>query len=78
VLVLFPRPAGAGASARGGDTGPWLLALLAYLLAKLAEAEDAALLAVGGVLSGHTLKHLLAAAGVGALAWLLARRRVEG
>jgi len=83
VLILFPRPApvqgrwgsAADPPARGGETGPWLLALLAYGLAKLAEAEDGALLALGGLLSGHTLKHLLAAAGIGCLAFMLARRR---
>jgi hypothetical protein len=74
VLTLFPRPARAPRRP-GGEAGPWLLALLAYGLAKLAEAEDGALLAIGGVLGGHTLKHLLAAAGVGCLAWMLARRR---
>jgi hypothetical protein len=61
LLVLFP----------GGRTGPWpyLLALAAYLAAKVAEAEDGAVLQAVGLFSGHTLKHLLAAAAVGALAW---------
>jgi hypothetical protein len=75
VLILFPRPATQACGVGGGETGPWLLALLAYGLAKLAEAEDGALLALGGLVSGHTLKHLLAAAGIGCLAFMLARRR---
>lgn len=56
---------------------PWLLVGLAlYAAAKVAEAKDAAIfVATGGVVSGHTLKHLLAALGVGVLAVMLARRR---
>lgn len=43
-------------------------ALAAYALAKLAEALDARALDLTGVVSGHTLKHLLAAAGLALLA----------
>lgn len=39
-----------------------------YLLAKVFEFFDAALYA-GEILSGHTLKHIAAATGAGALAW---------
>ena len=40
----------------------WSLVLLAYALAKLLEANDAAILrASGELLSGHTLKHVVAA-----------------
>jgi hypothetical protein len=55
----------------------WLLVALAlYAAAKLAEARDAAIFtATAGVVSGHTLKHLLAALGIGVLALMLARRR---
>ena len=55
MLVLFRgRPGGSG----------WLWAmLLAYAASKVAESSDAAVLELTGVLSGHTLKHLLAAAG---------------
>jgi hypothetical protein len=55
----------------------WLLAALAlYVAAKLAEVRDAAIFAAtAGVVSGHTLKHLLAALGIGALVLMLARRR---
>jgi hypothetical protein len=40
----------------------WSLVLLAYALAKLCEANDQALYAAGGeLLSGHSLKHVVAA-----------------
>jgi hypothetical protein len=38
-----------------------------YLLAKACEVLDAPIFAIGGVVSGHTLKHLLAAAACGCL-----------
>jgi hypothetical protein len=44
-------------------------ALLLYAVAKFAELTDRAILAVTGVISGHTLKHLLAAAA----AWMIVR-----
>jgi len=67
LLLLFPAR----------YTGSWfyLAALVAYLLAKVAEVRDGALYALGGVVSGHTVKHFLAAAGIGAIAWMLHRRR---
>lgn len=47
-----------------------------YVLAKVAEARDAEVLAgTGGALSGHSLKHLLAAAGCGSIVFMLAIRR---
>jgi hypothetical protein len=67
VLALFPRTYDANAG--------WLAALGAYALAKWAEDHDAAIFAALRVVSGHTLKHLLAAAGVGILLAMLARRR---
>jgi hypothetical protein len=67
LLLLFP--------ARYTRSSFYLAALVAYLLAKVAEVRDGALYALGGVVSGHTLKHLLAAAGIGAIAWMLHRRR---
>ena len=71
LLVLFPRPY----TLASGFVG----ALGAYVLAKLAESKDAAILGLGGLVSGHTLKHLLAAAGIGILVWMLvARSRVDG
>ncbi len=55
----------------------WLIAALAlYASAKLAEARDGAIFAATrGVVSGHTLKHLLAASAIGAVVMMLARRR---
>ncbi|HET9594325.1 MAG TPA: hypothetical protein VFP65_02025 [Anaeromyxobacteraceae bacterium] len=69
VLALFP--------ARYSHSGVWLVSLGAYLLAKGAEVADEAVFRLGGIVSGHTLKHLLAAAGIGALAAMLALRRPE-
>ncbi len=64
VVLLALRPARYPGSA-------WLVsALAAYTLAKVFEAEDEAIYRVGRIVSGHTLKHLLAAAGVG---WLAVR-----
>jgi hypothetical protein len=53
LLLLLPgrRPA-----------APLVAGLALYAVGKLAEMADAHMLALGGLLSGHTLKHLLAAA----------------
>jgi hypothetical protein len=63
LLLLLPgrRPAG------------WLIVGVAiYAVAKLAEAADDEILALGGVLSGHTLKHLLSAAAAALIVrWLV-------
>ena len=56
---------------RGEDL---LLGLAWYLAAKLAESYDWEVYRFLGVVSGHTLKHLLAAVGVGWLARMLALR----
>jgi hypothetical protein len=50
------------------------LALALYVLAKLAELNDEALLETTGWVGGHTVKHLLATAGAATLALQLARR----
>lgn len=47
----------------------------AYLLAKLAEFYDRQIFALGHVMSGHTAKHLAAAAGIYLLFVALERRR---
>lgn len=53
---------------------PWL-GLGAYALAKACETYDHPIFAAtGGLVSGHTLKHLVAAAGLGCLAHMLAVR----
>jgi hypothetical protein len=67
ILVLFP-------SAYTG-TAAYAVALGGYLIAKVVEVEDGPVLQLGGLVSGHTLKHLLAAAGIGALVWMLEHRR---
>ncbi len=47
----------------------WLVtALAAYAVSKVLESEDQTIYHFGQIVSGHTLKHLLAAAGVGCLA----------
>ncbi len=70
VLVLFPRRY----TLAVGFVGAWL----AYGLAKVAELGDVPIFRLGGVVSGHTLKHLVAAAGIGILVWMLLRRRCVG
>lgn len=62
VALLALRPA------RYSGTSCVVVALIAYTVAKVFEAEDQAIYNFGHVLSGHTLKHLAAAAGVGSLA----------
>jgi hypothetical protein len=66
LLLLFP--------ARYSGSLAYLAALGAYLLAKVAEVKDVELYRLGGLVSGHTAKHLLAAAGIGAIGWMLASR----
>jgi Ceramidase len=45
----------------------WLIAAILYGLAKLFEFYDSAIYSAGVILSGHTLKHIAAAAACGAL-----------
>lgn len=66
LLALLPgrRPA-----------GPLVAALVLYGAGKLAETADRGLFALGGIISGHTLKHLLAAAAAVLIAhWMLEGR----
>ncbi len=69
LLVLYP-------SSRAG-TRCLVAGLAAYAAAKLLELADAAIFSVGHVVSGHTLKHLAAAAGVGFVILML-KARVRG
>ena len=55
MVRLLPSP-----YTRGADL---YVAALFYLLAKAAEVFDQALYAAGGLVSGHTCKHLLGALG---------------
>jgi len=59
LILLFPP--------RYTRTGDYFSAFGFYLLAKIAEKMDASLYSIGGLISGHTIKHLLAAL---ALYWL--------
>lgn len=61
LLAVFP--------ARYTGATNLLVALAFYLAAKVAESYDAAIYGFGGLVSGHTVKHLLAALG----AWWLLR-----
>ncbi|HPA73997.1 MAG TPA: alkaline phytoceramidase, partial [Spirochaetota bacterium] len=52
------------------------LVIAVYVGAKLLEVHDAGILrATGGVISGHSLKHLVAAAAPLPLVWMLGNRR---
>jgi hypothetical protein len=55
--------------------GYWLL-LSAYVIAKIFEHFDREIFALSGVMSGHTLKHLAAAAGIFLLLVSFRRRRI--
>jgi hypothetical protein len=66
LLALFPAR-----YTRGGDL---VIALALYVAAKEAETYDRAIYQALGFVSGHTLKHLLAAAGAAWLAAMLLRR----
>ncbi len=50
----------------------WMI--LFYVLAKLAEHYDYALFSMGTLVSGHPVKHLIAALAPAALGWALRRR----
>ena len=67
MLLLFPPRYTRGADLVG--------ALGWYALAKIFEQLDAQVFAVGGVVSGHTLKHLAAAVAMYWIFRMLKRRR---
>ena len=56
-------------------TSCWLFAAAFYALAKLLEFYDGAVFSVGSILSGHTLKHLAAAAACFAILRYFMKRR---
>lgn len=58
-LVLIPLWQWAGNAPRS-ERLAFAIAILLYILAKAAELHDHEVMAISGVLSGHTLKHLLA------------------
>ena len=53
----------------------WIAAGALYALAKLFEFTDEAVYSLGGLVSGHTLKHLAAAAACFALLWYFRMRQ---
>ena len=69
IAVLFPSP-----YTREHDIY-WMAAL--YFAAKVAECLDAGLFALGSILSGHSLKHLLAAGAAYRLLSMLRRRELK-
>lgn len=66
LLVLYP--------ARYAGTSYLVVGLAAYAIAKYFEVEDRNIFARGQIISGHTLKHLTAAAGVACLVAMLRSR----
>lgn len=76
-LVLIPLWQAAFGAPRA-DRLAFAMAMLLYILAKAAELHDQAIMHALGVLSGHTLKHLLACGGLFMIVQrLLARVRVR-
>lgn len=70
ILILYRAPR--------KESGPLLVALVIYLLSKLAEHFDRALFEwTGGVISGHSLKHLLAALALFVVYRMLRRRALR-
>src|SRR5271169_5595772 len=67
LFVLFP--------AKYTGTYFWVIAAALYALAKLFEFYDAAIYSAGSILSGHTLKHLAAAAACFAILRYFQKRR---
>jgi hypothetical protein len=66
LLLAFPKP----------GRGPLWCVLALYVVAKALEYWDGAILAATGVMGGHAIKHVAAAAGIGVIAgWLGARAR---
>ena len=63
LLLLYPP--------RYPGTRYLVIGLALYGVAKLFELADASIFSVGRIVSGHTLKHVVAAAGVGCLAVML-------
>lgn len=59
---------------REHDDRYFYFGLGAYLLAKLFEYADRPIYEAGHIVSGHTIKHLMAAIGIGFLVAMLARR----
>lgn len=75
-IVLIPLWQAIHAAPRGDRL--WFgTALLLYVAAKVAELLDHQIAAQLGWISGHSLKHVLAAAAAAAIVWRLGRRQGE-
>jgi len=68
IIFLFPP--------RYSRSDDLLWVAVLYALAKVAEALDARILAASRLVSGHTLKHLIAALAVYWALWMLVKRAV--
>jgi hypothetical protein len=68
LLALFVLPS------QHGDNRYFYLGLGAYLFAKVFEFADRGVYQAGQVVSGHTIKHLMAAVGLWFIVVTLARR----
>src|SRR5262249_18732432 len=68
LLFLFFKP-------RYTGTGDMIASLACYGLAKVVEVLDANIYAQGGLVSGHTLKHLIAGGGSAYLVLVMLQRR---
>lgn len=66
ILLLYPK--------RDAGTTRFVTGLLAYGAAKAFELADQPIFALRHIVSGHTLKHLAAAGGVGCIAAMLRMR----
>ncbi len=67
MLCVFPRP--------GMGSAYLAVAIVFYTMAKIAELEDGAIYRALSFVSGHTLKHLLAAAGCASIVLMIEKRR---
>jgi len=68
LFLLFP--------AKYSGTSYWLIAAALYALAKLFEFYDSAIYSMGSILSGHTFKHIAAAAACVAVLRHFQKRRL--
>ena len=66
ILVLYPAP----------GTRYIVGGLVVYMLSKIFELADGQIFAMGHIVSGHTLKHLVAAVGVWCLVLMVKARQV--
>lgn len=68
-LALIVHPA------RDRDSRYFYLGLGAYLVAKVFEFADRPIFAAGEIVSGHTIKHVMAAVALGFIVVMLQRRQ---